>query len=221
MSDESKKSNADEARSRQDVLRSSLGTQSPTQKREQILQGALSVFLEMGYERASMDKIASEANVAKQTIYSNFKDKESLFTALMDRVCSRFLDSTMSPEIFELKPRQFFENYARIYLQRSQDKEFLSFMRLIVGESGRFEYISDLFIDKIVAPSLNHIERYLNSTESLYFPNPAYTSRLLVGMLDSYIMTQEILGASKQMEWQASSFIDMLVDTLLSTAKIK
>jgi len=221
MSDESKKSEGDEARARLDVLRSSLGTQSPTQKREQILQGALSVFLEMGYERASMDKIATEANVAKQTIYSNFKDKESLFTALMDRVCSRFLESTMTAETFELKPRQFFESYAKIYLQRAQDREFLSFMRLIVGESGRFEYISDLYVSKVVAPSLNHIERYLNSTESLHFPNPAYTARLLVGMLDSYIMTQEILGAAKQMDWQAEAFIEMLVDTLLSTAKIK
>lgn len=46
-------------------------------------------------------------------------------------------------------------------------------MRLIVGESGRFEYIA------------------------------------------------EILGSARKMDWQASAFIEMLVDTLLSTAKIK
>lgn len=220
MSDETQDKKED-AQVRLDVLRTSLGTQSPSAKREQILQGAFSVFLEMGYERASMDKIAAEANVAKQTIYSNFKDKEGLFTALMDRVCSRFLESTMSKDIFELKPRQFFETYARLYLQRSQDKEFLAFMRLIVGESGRFQYLPDLYLSKIVLPSLGHIENYLNTTEALYFANPAYTARLLIGMLDSFIMTQEILGGASKLNWPADSFMEHLVETLLSTAKIK
>ena len=54
-----------------------------TPKQEMILQGAVRVFLQLGYAGTSMDRVASEAGVSKQTIYSNFQDKEGLFTALM------------------------------------------------------------------------------------------------------------------------------------------
>jgi len=50
-------------------------------KREKILEGALRAFLRNGYA-ANMDVIAAEGGVAKQTIYTYFKDKESLFARL-------------------------------------------------------------------------------------------------------------------------------------------
>jgi AcrR family transcriptional regulator len=57
-----------------------------SEKREQILQGAIQVFLQRGYAGTSMDQVATIANVSKQTIYSHFQDKEGLFTALIERV---------------------------------------------------------------------------------------------------------------------------------------
>lgn len=50
-------------------------------KREQILAGARSLFLELGYERASVDAIAARAGVSKATVYNHFRDKEALFLA--------------------------------------------------------------------------------------------------------------------------------------------
>ena len=50
-------------------------------KREQILAGARALFLELGYERASVDAIAARAGVSKATVYNHFRDKEALFLA--------------------------------------------------------------------------------------------------------------------------------------------
>ncbi len=50
-------------------------------KRAQILEGARDVFREQGYERASVDAIASRAGVSKATIYNHFHDKHALFLA--------------------------------------------------------------------------------------------------------------------------------------------
>lgn len=57
-----------------------------TSKQEQILQGAIRVFLKEGYARSSMDRVSAEAGVSKQTIYSHFQDKEGLFKALIERL---------------------------------------------------------------------------------------------------------------------------------------
>src|SRR5512132_4244966 len=50
-------------------------------KRLQILAGARQVFGELGFERASVDLIASRAGVSKATIYNHYEDKKALFIA--------------------------------------------------------------------------------------------------------------------------------------------
>jgi TetR/AcrR family transcriptional regulator, mexJK operon transcriptional repressor len=50
-------------------------------KRRQILAAAGELFGELGFERASVDLIASRAGVSKATVYNHFDDKQALFVA--------------------------------------------------------------------------------------------------------------------------------------------
>ncbi|HEV8459305.1 MAG TPA: TetR/AcrR family transcriptional regulator [Gaiellaceae bacterium] len=52
-------------------------------KRNAIVEAAKRVFLRRGYTEASVDAIASEAGVSKQTIYNHFGDKEQLFLTVI------------------------------------------------------------------------------------------------------------------------------------------
>ena len=53
-------------------------------KRTQIVDAALSEFREAGFVGASMDRIATRANVSKRTVYNHFESKEALFRAIID-----------------------------------------------------------------------------------------------------------------------------------------
>jgi AcrR family transcriptional regulator len=53
-------------------------------KREQIMEGARRVFIEMGFDAASMNDITRAAGVSKGTIYVYFANKEELFEALIE-----------------------------------------------------------------------------------------------------------------------------------------
>lgn len=48
-------------------------------KREIVIETARELFKRYGYKKVTMDEIAKESNVTKKTIYTYFKDKESLF----------------------------------------------------------------------------------------------------------------------------------------------
>src|SRR4051812_8954362 len=62
-------------------------------KRKQIIDGARRVFIEMGFDAASMNDITREAGVSKGTIYVYFANKEELFEALIEEErCSIFND---------------------------------------------------------------------------------------------------------------------------------
>lgn len=55
-------------------------------KREQILAAASELFMSQGY-MTSMDLIAEQAGVSKQTVYSHFKTKDDLFDTCIRAKC--------------------------------------------------------------------------------------------------------------------------------------
>ena len=56
---------------------------SSEQRRRTITDAALKLFAERGYEAASMDDIATEAGITVAVIYSHFKSKEKLHSAVL------------------------------------------------------------------------------------------------------------------------------------------
>jgi AcrR family transcriptional regulator len=54
-------------------------------KRRQILDGARKVFMDLGFDGASMGEIARAAQVSKGTLYVYFADKSALFEAILEQ----------------------------------------------------------------------------------------------------------------------------------------
>ena len=71
------------------------------EKRQLILDAAVELFTEFGYQSTSMDKIAKQAGVSKQTLYSHFGNKEELFSASISTKCIRF---ELTDEVFATLP---------------------------------------------------------------------------------------------------------------------
>ena len=61
-------------------------------KFDQVLEGARTVFMRDGFERASVDDIAREAGVSKATLYAYFPDKRLLFMEIASAECRRQAD---------------------------------------------------------------------------------------------------------------------------------
>lgn len=60
-------------------------------RQERILDAALDVFAEAGYQRATVDDIASTAQTSKGGIYFHFPGKDAIFLALLDRSANLLL----------------------------------------------------------------------------------------------------------------------------------
>src|SRR5919109_761269 len=63
----------------------------PERRRPQVLDAALGLFIEHGYEGSSMDAIARQAGVSKPVVYACFPSKDELFRALLAREEERIL----------------------------------------------------------------------------------------------------------------------------------
>lgn len=63
----------------------------PTLSNEELLDTALDLFLERGFERTSIDAITSAAGMAKRTVYARYGDKKSLFKAALTRAIEEWI----------------------------------------------------------------------------------------------------------------------------------
>lgn len=64
-----------------------------------ILDAATKLFLKDGFSATSMDLVAEKARVSKRTVYGHFRNKEQLYTAVVKRMCSEILPSSVTDPI--------------------------------------------------------------------------------------------------------------------------
>jgi TetR/AcrR family transcriptional repressor of mexJK operon len=59
------------------------GSGRTARKRQAILQAAETLFLDRGFDATSVDEVAAQAEVSKQTVYKQFESKAALFIAVV------------------------------------------------------------------------------------------------------------------------------------------
>ena len=59
---------------------------SPTERRDQILDAANTLFAERGYEGASIEDIATAAGVTRGLVHHYFGGRKEVYLALLERI---------------------------------------------------------------------------------------------------------------------------------------
>ena len=67
-----------------------------SERRQQLIEIAKSLFAERGYDGTSIEEIAQRANVSKPVVYEHFGGKEGLYAVVVDREMSALLDGITS-----------------------------------------------------------------------------------------------------------------------------
>ena len=120
-------------------------------KRRAILDAATERFLRNGYLGTSMDEIAADATVSKQTVYKHFADKQRLFREIVAMTVDEISDPNYEA-VFALQDSgdvgADLRALAREQLARVMQPRLLQLRRLVIGESGRFPELGQLFYER-------------------------------------------------------------------------
>src|SRR6266404_3676088 len=113
---------------------------------ERILDAARKVFLDRGFEGASIEEIADVARSGKPTIYARFRDKKALFTAAITRyvVAKQSRLVNFSPSGKSLEER--LANIGDAVLQEVLTPEWIGLLRLAIAEARRFPDLGSIVI---------------------------------------------------------------------------
>ena len=107
-------------------------------RREAILDAAKDVFLDQGYELATMDAIAERAATTKRTVYAHFEHKQALFAAMVNHSAGLFMEHLGELDRGGSNYQAELERFANRFCELSTFRHAVQFQRLIIAESKRF-----------------------------------------------------------------------------------
>lgn len=113
------------------------------QRHAELLDCALDIFLERGFETATVEMIAAAVGMSKRTVYAYYDDKGALFRAAVQKAIDRF---TLSREALDAVATDDLEEtlvaIARLRIANMASPASIKLQRILSAQSYRFP---DLF----------------------------------------------------------------------------
>ena len=151
--------------------------------REHILWIAKDVFLEIGFERASMDVVASRAETSKRSLYAHFESKEKLFLAVIDLVRGLFLSRLRTPGDYSEKPAEALVMFCGRYLEILLYKGSIRMIRVSMAETERFHEPAAQYFDVLFTQVHARLSAYLKTAFGLSARASAEAAHRLLGQV--------------------------------------
>jgi AcrR family transcriptional regulator len=129
--------------------------------REHILWSAKDVFLEMGFERASMDVVAARASTSKRSLYAHFESKDKLFLDVVGLARELYLGRLKTPVDYADDTAEAVALYCGRFLQLLLYEPALRTCRLSIAEAERFPEASALYFEAIFETSCERLAAFL------------------------------------------------------------
>ncbi|MFC3095359.1 TetR/AcrR family transcriptional regulator [Alteromonas sediminis] len=133
------------------------GRPKSREKREAILRASVELFLKHGVKETSMDEVARLSGVSKQTIYSHYKNKDSLFLAVIAFKCEEHMISLDELSDHQGGLESTLSHIGRKFLALFQDEEVIAMYSIIIAEARNSPRVAELFYEAGPLASLHSV----------------------------------------------------------------
>lgn len=189
-----------------------------------ILDAALHLFSEKGYDLTSTDEIATLAGVSKATVYSHFKSKEELLVAVVKDKTSTF-PATLLPEPtdepleLEAALRRIGEMQVSMFLTRCN----FTLTHLVAMQASRFPEIGKIYWEagaaKVLA-ELTDLFRAANANGKLDIPDPDLAAVQFISLVRGDAPFLRLLLPGTPIDKKLRKQLDGAIHMIFTTYKI-
>lgn len=132
-------------------------------KCRQIMDGARTVFLEKGFDAASMGEIARQASVSKGTLYVYFESKEELFEAIFEEESRAQAEQVFALDHGDRNVEAVLTRLGCDFVRFLCDPTRLSSHRTVLAIAERMPALGQRFYEAGPATGVARVRRYLEA----------------------------------------------------------
>lgn len=154
-----------------------IGRPKDMEKRAAILTAASQLILELGFERATVERIAAAAGVSKLTVYSHFADKEGLFVALIEAKCAEHFEAGEFVELAPLGPHEALTRIATAFLNLMFHADVIALHRVLMTSASAETHMNEVFWRAGPMPTLAAFAQLLQCFDATGVLQVAHTAR--------------------------------------------
>lgn len=157
------------------------------EKRALIVRGATKLFLELGYDRASLARIAENAGVSRATLFKQFPTKAALFDAIVIESWTGHDDADVPPAgdlsagLTELGQR---------YAALTRQPVMADLFRIVIAELPRFPELARAQFAQGKLPYFESVRSYLvaeHNAGTADIADPQLAATQFLGMISNYL----------------------------------
>jgi TetR/AcrR family transcriptional regulator, mexJK operon transcriptional repressor len=169
----------------------------PDERREQIVEGALQIFAEKGFDAATNKDIARVAGLASPgLIYHYFKDKTALLRAVIERHVERRTRDGLPERVMGMSLEEGLREFIRRPLQDLGDANSAAFIRVLMGEAMRRPEFAKILSEVLVSRMFTVLTAFIRHHQeqgNIRDVDPTLTAMRLAGSIFSVVMLREVL----------------------------
>ncbi|MCY1410580.1 Bacterial regulatory protein, tetR family [compost metagenome] len=150
-----------------------------------IVDAAGELFVELGFQATTMDKVAQRAKISKLSIYRHFENKEALFSAAIAAGCHQFAPQAIVEGVDGSAADQLMA-VGKFLLRTLLSPEVRSVEAMIMVDKTKQKSLSKLHYEAGPAYVIAQIEallRQLHAEAMLNVPDPLESARLFAALI--------------------------------------
>lgn len=194
------------------------------QRRAQILEGALDVFAEKGFEKATNKDIAVAAGIGSPgLIYHYFTDKADLFRQVVQRFVPIITLLDHAADLQERPIREVLTIFGTTLLQATRNRQLISVYKLVIGESFRRPAVAEMINRVGPQRGIGFLRQYLEremQAGRLRTLDPGIAVRLFIGPLIAFVVMRELFPQPDATAISIEAMVEAAVDQFLHALEV-
>ncbi|ROO87093.1 TetR family transcriptional regulator [Actinocorallia herbida] len=164
------------------------------QKRKAILEAATRLFLDSGYARTSLAKVAEAAEVSKATLFKQFPTKAALFDAIVTASWRTGEEDVVRPSAGD--PGTGLALIGRRYVALLTSPGMADLFRIVIAEMPRFPELAEAQFNQGKMPYFDSVRRYLEAecaAGTIAVDDLDLAATQFLGMISNYVFWPRML----------------------------
>lgn len=186
-------------------------------RREQIMDAALRVFSQKGFERTTNKDIADEAAITPGLIYHYFESKDNLLKAVIEEQSPVGLIHSLPQQILDQPPEIFLNFIGQKILEITESEQFIRLLRVFLPEVIYNPSIITFNLSAIQEVSeflVNYLQTKIDNGELRRF-DASLTVQVLTGSLFAFVIRRHILHDPSALKYTQKEIVQTVIATML------